>query len=184
MQWSLTQILLLLRLWSPPNCSMPSKTRILSCPECSHTPMKIHKTQCRTDHLLHHQIAPIDRRQCRTVLQVIETSRRLPFMATEILCCECHHLTEMIFQTETSDLAPALFCELLSFLDCEEHYLLAGYFSKVMINLTKRVFSPTHKHNLTLCRQVFERGMLLKSCNHMYSGSTNEYVIKWLTLKA
>lgn len=53
-----------------------------------------------------------------------------------------------------------------------------------MINLTKRVFSATHKHNLTLCREVFERGMLMKSCNHMYSGSTNEYVIKWLTLKA
>lgn len=72
---------------------------------------------------------------------------------------------------------------LLEFLEGQEHYILASNFSKTMIAITKRVFSPDHRFNSIMCDRVFARKALLHCLNHLYSGSTNELVVRWLTLK-
>lgn len=117
--------------------------------------------------------------------------RRLPQAAMEIMCCESHCLTDVIFDSERQgeegntdadtgetdgDGKQHLVEFLLTFLDYREHYFLAGLFSKSMGSLTKRVFAPSHKYNKILCDKIFGKdgsdkceGYLFKTFNHLYS---------------
>ena len=89
-------------------------------------------------------------------------------MATEILSCEFHIITDLIFTASNGELLR----KLLTFLKHPPHYMLASYFNRAMLALTKRVFSPSHKYNQILCDAVFEEGCLLLALNHLYAEST------------
>ena len=144
MQWSPTRMLLLLRAWPPPNCSC-HQTRIPSCPdEYPRNPTLDWSSPTSSD----------STHWSKTMSNCLTSNWNFTKVALHgygdsLLKCH-HHLTEMIFQAKTSDSATALFCELLSFLDCDQHYLLAGYFSKTMIIWQKKCsFSKNLVQTLT-----------------------------------
>lgn len=104
---------------------------------------------------------------------------KLPFMAMEILSCECQLINELLFQG--ADNQGPLLSELLSFLDNPQHYHLASYFSRVICAITKRVSSANHKFNPYFSNWIFGShngepsitdSILYKSINHLYSLTT------------
>ena len=116
---------------------------------------------------------------------------KLPFMAMEILSCECQIINDLLFfgSGENQPLLP----ELLSFLDQPQHYHLASYFSRVLCAITKRVSSSNHKYNAYFSDKIFgyqdgesdrNRSSLYKAIMHLYSLTTIEYITKWLLISS
>ena len=103
-------------------------------------------------------------------------------MASEVLCIEMPDFNEYLFDPP-EDQQP-LFEHLYSFTNKEDNYVLAGYFSKILISIVKRHCSLQSKYNEHLCRYFFEQEYLGQLIKHLYSKSIIDVVLRLLGLRS
>ena len=75
----------------------PSKTRTQSSTQCTPYNIKLHTRKCPYPDFLSQPRTSTRLQQSSTLIQVFQTSYRLPYNALEIMSCECHLLTNLIF---------------------------------------------------------------------------------------
>lgn len=74
-----------------------------------------------------------------------ERSCRLPFVASDVLCVDVKSFNEWLFAGFEE--RPPLFSSFLQFLQGPANYILAGYFSKILVSVIKRFHSVQTRYN-------------------------------------
>lgn len=80
-------------------------------------------------------------------------SCKLPFIASDVLSVDIKNFNDWLF-VGCED-RPPLMSAFLQFLEKEPNYILAGYFSKILVSIIKRFHSVQSRYNEQLCQLMF-----------------------------